>query len=57
MIGLEIHAQIASASKLFSGAGTHYGANTNSQVAFFDAAFPGTLPVIIYIYYNIFPCL
>ncbi|XP_059178079.1 aspartyl/glutamyl-tRNA(Asn/Gln) amidotransferase subunit B-like [Physella acuta] len=46
VIGLEIHAQIASASKLFSGAGTHYGANTNSQVAFFDAALPGTLPVL-----------
>ena len=46
VIGLEIHAQIQSDSKLFSASGTSYGANTNSQVSYFDAALPGTLPVI-----------
>ncbi|GFO02787.1 glutamyl-tRNA(gln) amidotransferase subunit b, mitochondrial [Plakobranchus ocellatus] len=46
VIGLEIHAQIKSASKLFSGAGTQYGASPNTQVSLFDAAFPGTLPVL-----------
>lgn len=46
VIGLEIHAQIQSNAKLFSAAGTAYGASTNSQVSHFDAALPGTLPVI-----------
>ncbi|XP_035825976.1 glutamyl-tRNA(Gln) amidotransferase subunit B, mitochondrial [Aplysia californica] len=46
VIGLEIHAQIQSRSKLFSRAGTSYGASTNSQVSHFDAALPGTLPVL-----------
>ncbi|CAL1535266.1 unnamed protein product [Lymnaea stagnalis] len=46
VIGLEIHAQIKTLSKLFSGAATIYDANTNTQVAFFDAALPGTLPVL-----------
>ncbi|KAK0062687.1 aspartyl/glutamyl-tRNA(Asn/Gln) amidotransferase subunit B [Biomphalaria pfeifferi] len=46
VIGLEIHAQIQSVSKLFSGAATNYNASTNTQVAYFDAALPGTLPVL-----------
>jgi len=45
VVGLEIHAQIASESKLFSAAGTKFDAVVNSQVALFDAAIPGTLPV------------
>ena len=45
VIGLEIHAQIFTKSKLFSGAGTQYEAFTNEQVAYLDAALPGTLPV------------
>ena len=45
VIGLEVHAQIISRSKLFSGAATAYGAPPNSQVSFVDAAFPGMLPV------------
>lgn len=45
MVGLEIHAQIKTKSKLFSGASTKFGAPTNSQVSHFDAALPGTLPV------------
>ena len=46
VIGLEVHAQVISASKLFSGAATTFGAAPNSQVSFVDAAFPGMLPVI-----------
>jgi aspartyl-tRNA(Asn)/glutamyl-tRNA(Gln) amidotransferase subunit B len=46
VIGLEVHAQITSLSKLFSGAPTAFGAEPNTQVAFLDAAFPGMLPVI-----------
>lgn len=46
VVGLEIHAQILSKSKMFSGSATSYGAPTNTQVAFFDAALPGTLPVL-----------
>ena len=46
VIGMEIHAQVASASKLFSGASTQVGAEPNSNVAFVDAAMPGMLPVI-----------
>ena len=45
MIGLEIHAQIASKSKLFSGAGTEFAVPVNDQVSEFDASLPGTLPV------------
>lgn len=45
VVGLEIHAQIASKSKLFSGAENVYGAPTNTCVSPFDAAIPGTLPV------------
>ena len=46
IIGLEIHAQVASNSKLFSGAATGFGAPPNSQVSLVDAAMPGMLPVI-----------
>ena len=46
VIGLEVHAQVVSASKLFSGAATEFGAEPNSQVSLVDAAFPGMLPVI-----------
>ncbi len=46
VLGLEVHAQIISKSKLFSGAATDFGAEPNSQVSFVDAAFPGMLPVI-----------
>src|SRR6202795_1401615 len=46
VIGLEIHAQITSKSKLFSGASTEFGAEPNSQVSLVDAAMPGMLPVI-----------
>jgi len=46
VIGMEIHAQVASNSKLFSGASTKFGAEPNSNVAFVDAAMPGMLPVI-----------
>src|SRR5664280_2197603 len=46
VIGMEVHAQILSKSKLFSGASTEFGAAPNSQVSFVDAGFPGMLPVI-----------
>jgi aspartyl-tRNA(Asn)/glutamyl-tRNA(Gln) amidotransferase subunit B len=46
VIGLEIHAQVASQAKLFSGAATAFGAEPNSQVSLVDAAMPGMLPVI-----------
>ena len=46
VIGLEVHAQVISASKLFSGASTTFGSDPNSNVAFVDAAMPGMLPVI-----------
>ncbi len=46
VIGLEVHAQVVSDAKLFSGAATEFGAEPNSQVSFVDAAFPGMLPVI-----------
>ena len=46
VIGMEVHAQISSRSKLFSGASTKFGAEPNSNVAFVDAAMPGMLPVI-----------
>ncbi len=45
VIGLEVHAQVTSASKLFSGASTAFGAEPNSQVSLVDAAMPGMLPV------------
>jgi aspartyl-tRNA(Asn)/glutamyl-tRNA(Gln) amidotransferase subunit B len=46
VIGLEVHAQVISNAKLFSGAATAFGAAPNSQVSFVDAGFPGMLPVI-----------
>jgi aspartyl-tRNA(Asn)/glutamyl-tRNA(Gln) amidotransferase subunit B len=46
VIGLEVHAQVISRAKLFSGAATDFGAEPNTQVSFIDAAFPGMLPVI-----------
>jgi aspartyl-tRNA(Asn)/glutamyl-tRNA(Gln) amidotransferase subunit B len=46
VIGLEIHAQIKSNSKLFSSSSTKFGSSPNSQVSLFDAAMPGMLPVI-----------
>ena len=45
VIGLEVHAQIVTKSKLFSGAATEFGAEPNSQVSLVDAAMPGMLPV------------
>jgi aspartyl-tRNA(Asn)/glutamyl-tRNA(Gln) amidotransferase subunit B len=44
--GLEVHAQVISNAKLFSGAATEFGALPNSQVSLVDAAFPGMLPVL-----------
>ena len=46
VIGLEVHAQVNSKAKLFSGAATSFGAEPNSHVSFVDAAMPGMLPVI-----------
>ncbi len=46
VLGLEIHAQVSSNAKLFSGAATEFGAEPNSQVSLVDAAMPGMLPVI-----------
>ena len=46
VMGLEIHAQVASNSKLFSGAAVGFGAGPNEQVSLVDAAMPGMLPVI-----------
>ncbi len=46
VIGLEVHAQVASRAKLFSGASTEFGGAPNSHVSLVDAAMPGMLPVI-----------
>ena len=46
IIGLEVHAQVSSDAKLFSGAATEFGADPNTQVSLVDAAMPGMLPVI-----------
>jgi len=46
VIGLEVHAQVTSNSKLFSGAPTTFGGEPNTQVSLVDAAFPGMLPVL-----------
>ncbi len=46
VIGLEVHAQVISKAKLFSGAPTAFGADPNSQVSYIDAGMPGMLPVI-----------
>ncbi|MGH6741001.1 MAG: Asp-tRNA(Asn)/Glu-tRNA(Gln) amidotransferase subunit GatB, partial [Bradyrhizobium sp.] len=46
VIGMEVHAQVTSKSKLFSGASTEFGGAQNSHVSLVDAAMPGMLPVI-----------
>src|SRR6202044_2593195 len=46
VIGMEVHAQVASRAKLFSGASTEFGGEPNSHVSLVDAAMPGMLPVI-----------
>ena len=46
VIGMEVHAQVATQAKLFSGASTQFGAEPNSNVSFIDAGMPGMLPVI-----------
>ena len=46
VIGLEIHTQLATASKIFSGAATQYGAPPNSQASLVDLGYPGVLPVL-----------
>ena len=46
VVGMEIHAQVTSEAKLFSGASTAFGGEPNSHVSFIDAAMPGMLPVI-----------
>ncbi|MEQ8434326.1 MAG: Asp-tRNA(Asn)/Glu-tRNA(Gln) amidotransferase GatCAB subunit B, partial [Oceanicaulis sp.] len=46
VVGLEVHAQVKSKSKLFSGASTEFGSEPNTQVSLVDAGMPGMLPVI-----------
>src|ERR1043166_8325188 len=46
VVGMEVHAQVASNAKLFSGASTEFGGEPNSHVSLVDAAMPGMLPVI-----------
>ncbi len=46
VVGMEVHAQVTSKAKLFSGASTEFGAEPNSHVSLVDAAMPGMLPVI-----------
>src|SRR5690606_36916730 len=46
IIGMEVHAQVLSNSKLFSGAATEFGNDPNANVSLVDAAMPGMLPVI-----------
>ncbi len=46
VIGLEVHAQLKSKSKLFSGAAIAFGATPNSQTCFVDAGLPGVLPAL-----------
>ena len=46
VIGLEIHAQLATKSKIFSGASTAYGAQPNTQACAVDLGLPGVLPVL-----------
>jgi len=48
VIGLEVHTQLSTRSKIFSGASTAYGATPNSQACMVDLAFPGVLPVLNY---------
>jgi len=46
VIGMEVHAQVNSRAKLFSGASTEFGGEANAHVSLVDAAMPGMLPVI-----------
>lgn len=46
VVGLEVHAQVISKSKLFSGASASYGGEPNTHVSLVDAGFPGMLPVL-----------
>mgnify|MGYP006078552605 FL=1 len=46
VIGLEVHVQLSTASKLFSGTSTEYGAQPNTQASIYDLAMPGTLPML-----------
>lgn len=46
VIGMEVHAQVTSRAKLFSGASTEFGGEPNTHVSLVDAAMPGMLPVI-----------
>ena len=46
VIGLEIHAQLATSSKIFSGASTAFGGEPNTQACLVDLGYPGTLPVL-----------
>jgi aspartyl-tRNA(Asn)/glutamyl-tRNA(Gln) amidotransferase subunit B len=46
VVGMEVHAQVTSKAKLFSGASTEFGGEPNSHVSLVDAAMPGMLPVI-----------
>ncbi len=46
VIGLEVHAQLATRSKIFSGSATAYGASPNAQANLVDLGYPGTLPVL-----------
>jgi aspartyl-tRNA(Asn)/glutamyl-tRNA(Gln) amidotransferase subunit B len=46
VIGLEVHVQLSTASKLFSGTSTEFGAQPNTQASIYDLAMPGTLPVL-----------
>ncbi|SNZ08197.1 Asp-tRNA(Asn)/Glu-tRNA(Gln) amidotransferase subunit GatB [Cohaesibacter gelatinilyticus] len=46
VVGMEVHAQVASEAKLFSGSSTEFGGEANNHVSFVDAAMPGMLPVI-----------
>ena len=46
VIGLEIHAQLTTASKIFSGSATAFGAEANTQASLIDLGMPGTLPVL-----------
>ena len=46
VIGLEVHVQLSTESKLFSGSATKFGADPNTQANIYDLALPGTLPVL-----------
>ena len=46
VIGLEIHTQLSTKSKIFSGAATVYGSETNTQACIIDLGYPGILPVL-----------